>query len=423
MQADPCIGRCFCLLKLSERPAVAGKNGKSAENSKVVKNMINIHSSIVFKSAVLFALLALGIFFVVSPAAAAAEDGAAAATFETFIKDTLAAYRMPSGTVLYDAICHTVGETIPQVSSNMTQPGDVTMPPVQFSARCGDTYVIVDAPAGAFPAGTRMVVSPVETSQVSDAVNKAIEGNVGQENMLAVDITFLCVIDGVEKEIEPALPINVSIQNDLVRKNNGTKVFHLNDAGDATMVDSSSDINAGLTSFESDAFSIYVVVNEGEDARLLVHFAQPDGSEIASMYVKKDDNMEQVLYDPGAGTLADGVYFRGWTKDENYTPSTAAWTIQDVRNDCANITAEGVDEGDAVTYYAMLFKAYRITYLDEKNISLGEAEVIFRADSTETIQPYTVSMGYTPQDDEHHFEGWHIIEGSTHIVNYTETTY
>ena len=78
--------------------------------------MINIHSSIVFKSAVLFALLALGIFFVVSPAAAAAEDGAAAATFETFIKDTLAAYRMPSGTVLYDVICHTVGETLPPVS-------------------------------------------------------------------------------------------------------------------------------------------------------------------------------------------------------------------------------------------------------------------------------------------------------------------
>ena len=393
--------------------------------------MINIHSSIVFKSAVLFALLALGIFFVVSPAAAAAEDGAAAATFETFIKDTLIAHRMPSGTVLYDVICHTVGETLPPVSSDMTQPGDVTtesgtnvtMPPVQFSAWCGDTYVSVDAPADAFPAGTRMVVSSVEASQVSDAVNKAIEGDVGQENMLAVDITFLCVIDGIEKEIEPARSINVSFRSDLVRENSNTKVLHVDDAGDATVIRSVTDADSGYTRFESDAFSVYVIVSEGDDARLKVTFRRADGTN-ESIYVKKGDNMTQVLYDPGVGTLADGVYFRGWTTDENYTYATIPKTIEDVRNDCINITNAGVtdagvnENGTAVIYYAMLFRQYSVTYLDENNVSLGEIKVPFRADSTQTSQPYTVSMAYTAQDDQHHFEGWLVYEGSSDIVGY-----
>ena len=77
-------------------------------------------------------------------------------------------------------------------------------------------------------------------------------------------------------------------------------------------------------------------------------------------------------------------------------------------------------DGTEVIYYAMLFKDYRITYLDEKEISLGQEEVTFRADSESAEQQYKVNMAYTVQDENYHFEGWKVKEGSSNIVGYTE---
>ena len=138
------------------------------------------------------------------------------------------------------------------------------------------------------------------------------------------------------------------------------------------------------------------------------------------MYVKKDDNMKQVLYDPGVGTLDEGTYFRGWTEDQNYTAETKPLTIQDVRDNVTNILAREITDGDEVTYYAMLFKSYRITYYDENGISLGEDEISFRADSEDSEQNYTINRVYTVGDNEHHFEGWHVNKGGSNIVGWVE---
>ena len=127
--------------------------------------------------------------------------------------------------------------------------------------------------------------------------------------------------------------------------------------------------------------------------------------------------MSVVLYDPGAGTLADGVYFRGWTTDPNYTTNTVAKTIADVRTEVAGQLPPETD-GTEIVYYAMLFKDYRITYLDENGISLGQEEVTFRADSESAEQEYTVNMSYTVQDDTHHFEGWNVADGTSNIQGY-----
>ena len=76
-------------------------------------------------------------------------------------------------------------------------------------------------------------------------------------------------------------------------------------------------------------------------------------------------------------------------------------------------------DGDTVTYYPMLFKDYRITYYDENDISLGQDEVSFRADSASEKQNYTVNMGYTVQHETQHFEGWNVKEGGSNITGYT----
>ena len=207
----------------------------------------------------------------------------------------------------------------------------------------------------------------------------------------------------------------------------------------------------GKVTFAAEHFSVYVVVDQGQDARVKVVFMN-GSSEIASMYVKQSDTTDanvlaQVLYDPSSKlNLSDGVIFKGWTTDPDYhftpittgegddqttIPATTTQTIGQIRTGFTNGSAlpEGktwatiVDAdsegGVVVTYYAALAKQYNINYLDKSGASLGQDQVVFRADDTSEWQSYTITMSYTPEDDEHSFAGWY---GNPNIQGYTETT-
>ncbi len=278
----------------------------------------------------------------------------------------------------------------------------------------GVTATVV-APEGAFPAGTTMEVVAVPDEDVIDAVEAALEDGKTVKNVAAVDITFK---NDEGEEIEPKIPINVSLRSPVVLAAKEPAVVHIDDEGAASVV-TEQKATANTMAFTSEEFSIYAIVETGTDARVKVIFKGLNNAVIDSMYVKQNDDMEVVLYDPGAGELENGVYFRGWTTDPNYTPTTEAKTIAQVRTEVAALLPPASD-GTEVTYYAMLFKDYRITYLDEKEISLGQEEVTFRADATSEQQPYKVNMAYTVQDSHYHFEGWKVREGSTHIVGYEE---
>ena len=96
-------------------------------------------------------------------------------------------------------------------------------------------------------------------------------------------------------------------------------------------------------------------------------------------------------------------------------------TIADVRDQLTDIlNGEGGGSGVTVTYYAMLFKSYVISYYDENEISLGQESVVFRADDTASTHGYTVNMAYTVQSNEFNFEGWLVNQGSSNIVGYVE---
>ena len=107
-----------------------------------------------------------------------------------------------------------------------------------------------------------------------------------------------------------------------------------------------------------------------------------------------------------------------------YTETTPSLSIEEVRSAVKDKVDAGVTDGQVVTYYAMVFKDHRITYYDENNVSLGQDEV--RSDSTnkdDAAQDYTVNMGYTVQDDTHHFEGWNVREGGSNIKGYAGGIY
>ena len=73
-------------------------------------------------------------------------------------------------------------------------------------------------------------------------------------------------------------------------------------------------------------------VVETTTPRLAVHFMTYDGTEITGspMYVKKadtDDEIKDIIYDPGAGDLGTGMVFKGWTTDSDYTATSTFLTI------------------------------------------------------------------------------------------------
>ena len=304
-----------------------------------------------------------------------------------------------------------------QMFDEETAPAEETtsMPEAYFEAYSNKVFVKVYAPEGAFPEGTQMKVTPVADDEVMDAVEGVVDGTVNKIH--AVDITFYLKKDeNTEIVIEPQAPISVSM-NAYGIADEDAVVVHVPDEGDAEVIEETTVEKDGVT-FESDAFSVYVVV-ETVVPRLTVNFVN-GGTTIETMYVKKADTAEEVkviIHDPGAGTIPAGQVFKGWTTDPEYTSKTTFMTIDEVRTDAMTRAAGLSGADDSVTYYAAIFKQYTITYVDGKGITVGTEVAEIPARETEAA--YTVNMGYST-DDSHNFEGWIVIDGQSNVKNYPE---
>lgn len=172
--------------------------------------------------------------------------------------------------------------------------------------------------------------------------------------------------------------------------------------------------------------NVYAVgTGENCDPRLKVVFHM-EGEDSTVIYITEADQQsalfDAVVYNPWNGTTTSGVSFYGWTTEDDYDASdiASAKTIAQVRNDLKNITIS-THSTHEVHYYALLFKHYTVTYLDNNNVALGAYEVSYKydVDNPNPEETYTVNMGYTPIDDEHAFLGWLVQQGSDKIQGYT----
>ena len=166
------------------------------------------------------------------------------------------------------------------VEETAVQAVSVSMPAQSFTGETEGVIVSVEAPEGAFPAGTTMVVSPVEMdddtlSNVTGAVESSGEKKVVTAQ--AVDISFF---DADGNLIEPKLPIKVSMKSALVSESENVALVHLAETAAAETVETETpEVPAATTAevvtdvqvvenpdedneiqFESDAFSVYVLV-------------------------------------------------------------------------------------------------------------------------------------------------------------------
>ncbi|SNT94345.1 Listeria/Bacterioides repeat-containing protein, partial [Aristaeella hokkaidonensis] len=279
---------------------------------------------------------------------------------------------------------------------------------------------------------------PVEKPKLMMKATRGVAASVPTTRTVGrFDITI--IDDATKAEWQPkageSVDVRVRLSNPIdLNPGETLKLLHETD-GDpqfvpATFYKNTEEQLTGFA-FEATGFSVYAVVAEGVDARLQVKF-NSNGSDIATIWVKQSDlanqtEFEKIVYDPGTGTLPAGVIFLGWTDnpdyelpDEDFTPMT----IADIRTAVTEKLSNGVHDieeatnGDSVTYYAVLAKQYRINYLGDGGVSVGEEVINYRYSATDPNpeMEYTVNMTYTPKDNEHAFMGWLVAEGDENIV-------
>ena len=158
--------------------------------------------------------------------------------------------------------------------------------------------VHVEAPLGAFPAGTTMKVRPIAEEQVREAVESVVPDPESVSRVSAVDITFL---DVWGDEIEPDAEIKVSLTSTSIPTDQEPVVVHVDDRGQAEMVEAKKEEEKVV--FESDKFSVYAVVetiekyvlaSDGYNYKISVTYGQdagvPKGAELAVSEIMADES-------------------------------------------------------------------------------------------------------------------------------------
>lgn len=154
-----------------------------------------------------------------------------------------------------------------------------TSPEIVSQYTEGNVTVNVQAPEGAFPGGTNVVITPVY--QTNDLVD-AIDSVETTEDLVAFDITFYD-IDGMEIQPRDGYTVNVSFElaaaSELARDDATLQVYHIDDAQNATPVgDEIPSSSEGVeVSVEAESFSVYAVVITQSDNKGKIKGSITDG--------------------------------------------------------------------------------------------------------------------------------------------------
>ncbi len=293
------------------------------------------------------------------------------------------------------------------------------MPAQSFECMVGDTLVSAFAPKGALPTGARMVVTAVTDEEILQTIGDTVDAE--SYRVTAFDITFYTAFG---EPVEPQKAVSVTMKAAVIRQSEDpVVVVHMDDSGETEVVEQTKNPNEDEVSFSADSFSIYAIV--ADTYRLKVIFHKVDGTPQEPIYVKKGDNVTQIVYDAGlGGTLEDGLVYRGWWKSNDYTVANAdsAMTITQIRADIETVLNTGLSQdGQEYHVYPMIFKLFTITYFSEKeSVLVGSDSILLLPSDAST--PYTVNMAYTPSSSEQNFEGWHVKNGGSYIDGWTEGT-
>ena len=129
----------------------------------------------------------------------------------------------------------------------------IPMPRQLFTGAAGNVIVSVEAPEGAFPEGTNMIVEAVDGQTVQGAVESVLPEDT---ELAAVDITFE---NALGKKVQPRIPVKVTMTSLTSPTKAKPLVLHLDDEGAAGLVMQDAPNSLNTVTFEADSFSVYVM--------------------------------------------------------------------------------------------------------------------------------------------------------------------
>ncbi|MEZ3486034.1 MAG: LPXTG cell wall anchor domain-containing protein [Lachnospiraceae bacterium] len=279
------------------------------------------------------------------------------------------------------------------VANSQGSEENVSTEPFEFADSTGNVDVHVSAPASAFPAGTTMRLSMVETGDVMNTVSQAVGGEIAV--VQAVDIAF-CNAEGVE--IEPSEPINVTMRphgTEIDAEN--SKLVHIG-AEETTVVDNAS-FDGEQVTFDSDEFSTYAIIiilgAPGE------HIYEGDGVTIKVSYGKDaglPNGTEMVIRELEKGTPEYEEYF--------------ARTEKALNMDEGEIDKENISLGDQFEY--LFGGGYKLT-----DARIYDIELFYNGAKIEPAAPVNVEIHYDDADkvDDENMKIVHFADDGTEIIS------
>ena len=257
----------------------------------------------------------------------------------------------------------------------------VKMPPFSYSERVAGMRVSIEADEGAFPEGTTVTIKPIEEDGLAEQVAPAISGQVVK--VQAVDITFY---DADGNEIEPRIPIRVTMRPFNEPEADKVGVVHVDNDGVVSAVETQNDVaqpDQGIA-FSADSFSTYALVYtvtfayDGEGN--VYQYSMPGGTGLS---------LRELLIDLGMKT-EDNV--------DSYLSHVV--NVDFSKPDCMTLTKEGNDwllqsvhafdtaESLTVTFddYSMLAIPVTVSGIEElqlENASISSADGVFLPEGTE----------------------------------------
>ena len=251
------------------------------------------------------------------------------------------------------------------------------MPEQPFQGEIDGLLVDVLAPEGAFPAGTTMKLSLVETSEVRASVEGALEDVTEIVTIKAVDITFYGP-DG--EEVEPLIPISVVIKDQLVADADEVKVVHVDDEGTGSVIskDSAKSTADDEVAFNAGSFSTYAIV---EVITTKVITSDGDTYNVSLTYTSAA-HLPEGAYLTAEEILADSSEYESY-----YNAAAAAMgAVYDLR--LFDIT---IHEPDGTEFEPLAPVTVKIEYVDPMQLDSKKAVSVvhFAETGTEILQPST----------------------------------
>ena len=185
-----------------------------------------------------------------------------------------------------------------------------------------------------------------------------------------------------------------------------------------------AEVDDQTVSFETSGFSIYAIVDDGENARVGYRFWYNDGTQnvlLSTQYFRyKDvhpgtgDPME--LYQPsipGMETATWNRIFNGWSKSAALTEPL--YTLNELNSELVGLSESAYDE-EVIDLYANLTNVYYVTYVDVNPNNVLATEIIPKEDEGDTTFTIKTKEELLPTiDSDADLNGWYELDNSSTV--------